>query len=149
MLRDPLESLELQNSLGLVKPHCDPILFQNVNTYARFLKKLERAGMIKYVSAKGRVGSLGIFFVRKKDGSLRVIFDTRILNTKFRTPPKTKLPSTAAFASIECPQGVDPYIASGDVSNAFYGLGVPLELSEMFKVLDLDWQEEVWPLREL
>ena len=35
----------------------------------------------------------GIFFVRKKNGSQRLIFDTRILNRKFVDPPSTDLPS--------------------------------------------------------
>ena len=132
MLRSDSEASELQHKLGLNNPYCDPVLFGSVSTYSDFLSRLQEAGMIKYVRAKGRKGTLGVFFVRKKDGSLRLIFDTRVLNCKFKSPPKTKLPSTAAFANVEFPKNSSPYIASGDISNAFYRLGVPDALGETF-----------------
>ena len=45
---------------------------------------------------------LGMFFVRKKDGSQRFIFDTRVANCHFRKPPRTHLPTAAALSSVEC-----------------------------------------------
>ena len=73
--------------------------------------------------------------MRKKDGSLRIIFDTRILNLKFKDPPKTRLPTAAAFASVEASPGKDTYIGSGDIRNAFYAMEVPDELSDLFSLL--------------
>ena len=74
------------------------------------------------------------FFVKKKDGSIRLIFDTRGINFKFNTPPNVRLPSTSAFASVEVPEGFAPFMASGDVSNAFYRIGVPECLQDIFSL---------------
>ena len=48
-----------------------------------------------------REGVLGVAFVSKKDGSLRIISDTRVLNLDFKEPPSTHLPTATAFGNIE------------------------------------------------
>lgn len=77
-------------------------------------------------------GSLRGVFVKKKDGSLRIIFDTRILNLCFHDPPSTALPTAAAFANIEASTTDPVYFASADIRNAFYTLEIPVELGDMF-----------------
>ena len=72
------------------------------------------------------------FFVTEKDGSLRLIFDTRLINLMFHTPPSTRLPSAAAFSQTECRGDKPLYFASGDLANAFYTLGLPPGLAELF-----------------
>ena len=120
------------------KPHNDPLLFASQKTYAKFLKRLYDAGMLTWKnSGRKRVeGVLGVFFVKKKDGTLRIIFDTRVLNSKFKKPPKTQLPSAAGFGNLECvsENGLqsDLFLASADVRNAFYTLEVPESLAAEF-----------------
>ena len=48
------------------------------------------------------------------------------------------LPTPAAFAGVEIPQGEDTFIATGDISNAFYRLAVPEHLLEHFSLHCLD-----------
>ena len=91
-------------------------------------------GMIRYRRAFQDRGVLGIFFVAKKDGRIRIIFDTRILNTKFRDPPSTRLPSAAAISSLEVPSHSELYVATGDLANAFYCFSVPDDISDMFSM---------------
>ena len=71
-------------------------------------------------------------FCHPKNGPLRLIFDTRILNQKFVDPPKTSLPTGAAFAATEVPAGKSFSFGSFDIRNAFYVLEVPEGLSDMF-----------------
>ena len=88
--------------------------------------------MVKFKEAGDQQGVLGIFFVRKKSGQLRLIFDTRKMNLDFRDPPKTDLPSADAFTRVETPVNEEFYIGSGDLANAFYTLSVPQDLAERF-----------------
>ena len=87
------------------KAYCDPALFHSASVYADFLRRLDAGGMIHWSPARGRREVLGVFFVAKKNGSLRLIFDTRVLNHDFQEPAHTSLPSFAAFSNTELPEG--------------------------------------------
>ena len=63
--------------------------------------------------------------MRKKDGSLRIITDTRLANCSFRDPPKTRLPTPGAFTSLELGGGAKLYMSQGDVENAFHQMLLP------------------------
>ena len=115
-----------------VVPYIDPVLKHNPVEYAGFLHELYSRSMIKFRVANGEKGKLGVFFVTKKSGQLRLIFDTRLLNQSFTDPPSTDLPSADAFTRLEMPHDQGFYIGSGDLSNAFYTLEVPAGLGEMF-----------------
>eukprot|EP00973_Karenia_brevis_P012003 1630383-Karenia_brevis.AAC.1 len=88
--------------------------------------------MVRYrVAQDFEKPALGIFFVAKKSGGIRIIFDTRILNCSFIDPPSTALPSAAAFANIETDPQREFFFASADIRNCFYSLAVPHEMSDM------------------
>ena len=59
---------------------------------------------------------------------------TRILNLRFVDPPSTKLPTAAALSAFEVPVDRDLFVATGDISNAFYNMRVPDDLSDMFSM---------------
>ena len=121
-----------QASEDNIVPYTDPILKNNPKEHCAFLHELSKRNMIKYRLANGEKGKLGVFFVAKKSGQLRLIFDTRLLNQAFHDPPSTDLPSADPFTRLEMQEGSQFYIASGDPSNAFYTLQVPPHLGEMF-----------------
>ena len=114
------------------KPYFDPILKHNRKEYLQFIRELHNRNMIRFKIWDGSGGDLGIFFVRKKNGSQRLIFDTRILNHRFIDPPSTDLPSADAFTRLETVPNMPFYVGSGDLANAFYTLGVPDDLARMF-----------------
>ena len=129
MLRDPQSAASLRAEAG-VTPYYDPA-FNNTRVYSRFLQRLDQSGMLRWVMADGRKGSLGIFFVWKKGRKfMRLIFDTRVANTNFVDPPATQLPTASAFSRVEAPDGM--YFAQGDPKNAFYCIEVDAGLSEYF-----------------
>ena len=132
MLRDPADAESVLRASGITKPHCDRVLFRSPRIYGDFLKELDRRGMIGWRLAEGASGLLGVFLVQKKSGHIRIIFDTRVLNTKFKDPPSTSLPSAAAFSNIEVPQGGVLQLGSADITNAFYGMSVLEDLSRLF-----------------
>ena len=55
--------------------------------------------------------TVGVFFVGKKDGRQRCIFDTRITNCYFRDPPRADLPNAAAYAKLETAKDAPFYIS--------------------------------------
>ena len=59
--------------------------------HAEFLGKLYSKGMVSFSEAADANGTVGVFFVPKKGGAQRIIFDTRIANCFFRAPPKLSL----------------------------------------------------------
>ena len=75
--------------------------------------------MVRVSMASNRKGNLGVFFVRKRTGQIRIIFDTRLLNMLFIDAPSARLPTASSLSGIEVESGAKLYMASGDVSNAF------------------------------
>ena len=59
LLRDEKEVSSLRSELGVEEPYCDPLLVRSTQNYQRFLKRLSRAGMLRWERANGRRGELG------------------------------------------------------------------------------------------
>ena len=115
-----------------VVPYIDPVLKHNKSEYAGFLSELAKRNMIGFSANSEYESMLGIFFVKKKSGQLRLIFDTRKLNQLFIDLFSTDLPSAEAFTRLEMLEDQPFYVASGDLANAFYTLSVPEELGRLF-----------------
>ena len=115
-----------------IHTYVDPVLKNDKKAYGRFLGELFKRNMVKFKPAGHEDGVLGIFFVQKKSGQLRLIFDTRKMNVAFHEPPKTDLPSADAFTRLEFPDNEKFVFGSGDLANAFYTLSVPQDLAEQF-----------------
>ena len=84
----------------LPTPHWDDALVGDV--YISFVNRLLQSGMLTL--SLGCRSQAGIFFVRKKSG-LRMIVDGRQGNQRMRPPPKTSMPSAAAFSELRLGQG--------------------------------------------
>ena len=76
--RDCAEARSLQDTLGNTR-FVDPALADHPRHFGEFVSDFFRRGLIEPTLAAKEV--CGMFFVRKKDGSLRLIWDTRISNT--------------------------------------------------------------------
>ena len=120
-----------------VKPYLEPTLVRCPEVYGDFLSHLDSANMLNW-----RVGGpslMGIFFVHKKpdaDGNphLRIILDTTDINGFFRPPPGTRLPSAAAFSSLENGHVDRIYFSGGDIADCFYHMDVPDGLADWFSL---------------
>ena len=82
---------------------------------------------------------VGNFFVRKKDGRIRLIVDARAVYRICKIPPKTELASTAAIFELETdPNGefdenIPPlYFSAQDISNCFYQFRISKFLQRFF-----------------
>ena len=130
MLRPVCEAQQLQNESGLSDIYTDPRLIRSPRRYAKFIQKMLKHHMVKL--GPQREATTGLFFVRKSDGSYRIICDTRRANTFFTTPDATLLPSAGALAAVEIEPGDELTGAQGDVACAFYQVQLPEDMQEYF-----------------
>ncbi|CAK0810940.1 unnamed protein product [Prorocentrum cordatum] len=131
MLRDPRAAAALAREACPKGPFCDPALTRDVSTYGRFLIQMYERQMVNFAADTGQPHTVGLFFVPKKTGALRIIFDTRAANCKFLDALSTRLPSASAFSSIEAPiDGM--YMSTCDLECAFYHMRLPEGMEVMF-----------------
>ena len=112
MLVSDTEAAQRLADAGINKPHIDSS-FNSGAVYGDFLRDLHSRNLLSWKSH--RKSFLGLFFVRKKNGTLRLILDTRVANCQFSDHPPTALPTPAACSQIEAIRGDVIYFASGDI----------------------------------
>ena len=163
MLNDAASVLDAKEKLGIDRFYCDPSLFRPPRRYGEFIRGLARRGMVGFTFGVYQpIGYMDIFLVRKKDGSLRIVFDTRLLNCAFRSAPSTELATGAASSRLEFTNGGDGFIASADVSSCFYAMDVPDALARIFclppvyaehagfvELMSKATRRELWQVRSL
>ena len=113
-----------------VRPYQDVRIREDRGVYLGFLRSLFERGLLG--SSGSRRGRVTPFFVSKKGGSQRLVFDCRRTNQMFCHAPFTEIGCSEAFSSIEVPSGQCLYSASADVVSCFYQCGIPVDLSEYF-----------------
>ncbi|CAK0825783.1 unnamed protein product, partial [Prorocentrum cordatum] len=106
----------LQGEVPAVKPHCDAKLMQSKSSYASFVADLYDAGLVKFGSL--RESTLGIFFVPKSDGKLRLIFDTRCVNQLFEPPAHAALPTAGCWKGLLLEPNDELCLSQVDVERA-------------------------------
>jgi hypothetical protein len=113
--------------------YLDPVLERSPRRYAVFLVDLYRSGVIGWTSPPKVL--FGVFFVRKKNGKLRLFFDARKAYLLFREPPTTLLGSMESWGRVELPScKEDLFVAQEDVRDFFYRLGFSRALGELFSL---------------
>lgn len=128
---------------GVPDPYWDPVLKNDLKTYLSFLYDLNGAGVLTY-RRRARC-QVGIFFVRKSNGDLSMVVDSRKANVRFRRPPKTRLVLGSTFGEVLLPSGETLFISGADVVDCFYNFSCD-NLSEFFglnavKAGDVGFQE--------
>ena len=84
---------------GRVEPYMDVVLSKNKKMYLNFVKDLISRGVVRWCRfAKERTT---LFFVRKKDGRLRLVADARRSNRRFIDPPGVRMATAESFANLE------------------------------------------------
>ncbi|CAE8681315.1 unnamed protein product [Polarella glacialis] len=78
------------------------------------------------------------FFVTKKGGKLRLIFDCRVVNLRFKKAPKLAMGSGSSWSSLEVAEGDQLWIAQSDIKDYFYSLALPAELAKFFCLPSID-----------
>ena len=109
------EAAAARADLGLGEAALDPIIRRSPCKYAEFLTAAYDSGVLEVSSDVS--SHVGVFFVHKKDGTLRVIFDPRWVNAGFRRPDSVALSSGENLGDIELQPDEVLFSAEGDVEN--------------------------------
>ena len=146
-----LQTKEMYDSIilnqGLANMYMDPVLSRSRRHYVGFLRDLVKADLLDFTIIPTAL--CGIFFVCKKDGSLRLILDARRANQFFRRPPSTHLVTGEGLSRVElvlsddeswwhvsgyesadgsflpCDTDSGWRVAAGDIQNAFHNMLMP------------------------
>ena len=114
----------------------DPTLARSAQEYASFLRRLLDAHMIGYCTDPKDI--VTPFFVSKKSGALRIVWDCRAVNRRFKPCPSLNLASGAKWGDLTIDAADTIYVAQFDLANYFYHLGIPDELGKFFALPDID-----------
>ena len=107
-------------------PYWDPKLRASQKAYHEFIVTLADAGVAGFTQeCQERVGA---FFVKKKNGKLRLIIGARRANFRCRMSPSMPIGGSATWATLRVPEGCSLHIGQYDVEAYFYRLGIPVEI---------------------
>jgi hypothetical protein len=113
-----------------VRPYMDTRLRSNVALYESFVADLWDRNMIKFTTQPADI--VTPFFVKKKDGRQRLVWDCRVPNRRFRDPPPLATATGATWATLQYPDSSSLFVAQSDLKDYFYHLAIPGDLSEFF-----------------
>ena len=82
-----------------ITPYWDPRLRGERATRIKFFRRLVDLGLGTFRT--GIRGSIGLFFVRKKNGDQRMVVDARVANAMHRRPPVTELSTPGALSYLD------------------------------------------------
>ena len=116
--------------------YVDPILESSKKDYHAFVADMVRCRLVGFTDSP-RV-QVGIFFVSKKNGKLRMIIDARRTNKLFRKPPSTMLGSSDCWGRTEVDGAAPIFFAQEDVKDFFYRLGISKRLGKFFALPKID-----------
>ena len=115
---------------GVRQCYQDPKL-NDPHQYVGFVKKLVSLNLVE-LSTQPATETVGLFFVKKKGGKLRLIVDCRRSNCHFSEPLPIKLATGEAMSRIQASPEEPLYMASADLQNAFYTIEMPTGLRKFF-----------------
>ena len=130
-----------------VRPYVDPVLANSPTKMGKFLTRLFDANMLSFKPG-WEAATVGVFFVYKKNGSHRLILDTRAANQAFAKPRSSRLPTPAAWTSLELDSREVLYTATGDVADAFHRMRLPVHLRKYFRLPSIQCrflERRLWP----
>ncbi len=70
-----------------VKPYWDPLLQRDSKSCEDFVSRLEKLGLVQ--CRRKALAEIGVFFVTKKNGGVRMVLEWRCSNVSSRAPPRT------------------------------------------------------------
>ena len=108
----------------------DPVLKKSRSSYEQFVRMLHQAGMIAFT--KRPLGRTGVFFVKKKNGKLRMVLDCRSINRRFRRTPHIPMGTGSTWADVVLDTNEEAWFALSDLQDYFYSLLMPEGLMSYF-----------------
>ncbi|CAE7557304.1 unnamed protein product [Symbiodinium sp. CCMP2592] len=130
----PLHSLLGGDGMNIVEDFISTRLLQKneARVYRDFVRRLWDGGLVEF-TVEEPVEKVEAFFVRKKDGRLRMVVDCRRSNAWFAPPDKVNLATAEVLSRIDLGgTDCDLYISTADLKDAFYHFELPSQLRPYF-----------------
>jgi hypothetical protein len=105
-------------------------VFASHSEYLSILLRLKSLDMLDFTLHPKAIN--GLFAVDKGDGTQRLIVDARPANRLFVRPPKVKLPTPDAFASLRTEANKPVFVAKVDIDSFFHRFVLPESLCPYF-----------------
>ena len=115
---------------GPIRPYMDEALRNDPDAYFSFVLRLARCGMVAWTTQPRDL--VVPFFVEKKDGRQRLVWDCRVANRRFVAGGKVRIASGAKWADLRLREDEQLHIGQCDVKNYFYALGIPEAVGRFF-----------------
>ncbi|CAK0814978.1 unnamed protein product [Prorocentrum cordatum] len=140
MMKTPDEWSRVLDSEPPVTPYMDEVLKRDPVAYHAFIGDLVKANMLGFTYRPKDL--VTPFFVAKKSGAQRLVWDARVPNRRFRDPPPLAMGTSAAYGRLQLPDdrkedgsfSTKLFCAQADVRNYFYALGLREELGLFFSL---------------
>ena len=134
----PLERMLLsEDEWGMVvetnsgfRPYMDTILQNDKNKCNQFIKDPHAKNLIDLTSSPQDL--IAAFFVKKKNGQLRLVLDCRDVNPRFHAPPPMGLSAGSTWSQVTISESSELFVAQSDIRDYFYSLALPDELRDLF-----------------
>ena len=128
-LRTEEELKTLKEDYGEASTYEDPA-FGDLAVCEQFISDLFVRGLIKFT--KVSKAQIACFFVKKKDGRLRLVCDCRNTNRLMGLPLGGGLVGGNDLRRLAVPRGKTLHMSCSDLENHFYTLALPEELRPFF-----------------
>ena len=128
VLPEEIQEEKLRES-ELRKPYNDPVL-RDVKRRASLIRRLLEAGLVELALEDGV--RVGLFAIKKANGTQRLIVDARLANLCFSEPSSPDLPTGASYSKIFLGEDESLYGSTCDLKDAFYTIELPAELRRFF-----------------
>ncbi|CAK0811819.1 unnamed protein product [Prorocentrum cordatum] len=133
MLRSPVEMGAIMDQQAHIKPYMDVRLNRDRLLYYQFVRDLFESNLVDF--GTDAFETVYPFFVRKKSGKQRLVWDCRVANIRWRSPPKIRMASGSAFAGLQIPTELQEHGmwgAGSDIADYFFWLAMPPDLRPFF-----------------
>ena len=111
----------------------DKVIAASRKAYVTFLSSLCSASMLTWV--RRPLGLITPFFVEKKSGMIRLVWDCRLVNLLFRWAPHIDLGSLDCLSNVDLSSGHSMWISQADVKNCFCQVKLPQWLIPYFALI--------------
>jgi hypothetical protein len=120
---------------GPMPVYMDPILKHDKSKCYEFVGRLTAAGLLSF--STHICSRVGLFFVKKKNGKIRLVIDCRATNRRFKRCPYLPMGTGASWTELVIDPHVDAYFSSSDIKDYFYECEIPDKLRPYFALPDI------------
>ena len=114
----------------MAEVYIDPTLAASNSEYITFITNLYHQHLISFTDSP--LAEAGLFFVRGKDGRIRLIIDCRPGNQRMKPCSKMVMGGSSAWSNVQIPTDATLFTAQYDVEAYFYRIGIPSGLGRLF-----------------